>query len=404
MGMDTHSRFLEIRHSDSLGGGRTSRAHPRLAVFSIVLLLGLAGAISACGSGDDDNEPSTLHADLQVILEDLVARGVTPGVALAVASNEGPTWLGAAGVSDVEQKLPLSAQHHFRAGSILKTLVATAVLQSVERGTLALDDTLTERLPASVTDRIPNAETITVAMLLSHRAGVAEWVTNEKIQAIVSNPEHVWTLDEILGAVEAQSATFPPGTGYSYSNTHYVLLGEILSTAEGRSWREIVRERVIQRAGLSQTQLPESGDLGCPTPCARGYVPVDEALADLTFVDPSMAGASGGHALVTTVSDLTTFLRQLRAGALFERAETLETMLAFQSAPDPESRQLGYGLGAMQLESNGVVSIGHLGSTAGYQSFMLYVPKTGRYITGYINVMGDLAAVLVPILDRAGRP
>lgn len=58
----------------------------------------------------------------------------------------------------------------------------------------------------------------------------------------------------------------------------------------------------------------------------------------------------------------------------------------------------------MQLESNGVVAIGHLGSTAGYQSFMFYVPSTGRYVTGVMNVMGDLAAVLVPILDRAGRP
>ncbi|WP_164018311.1 serine hydrolase domain-containing protein [Pyxidicoccus trucidator] len=372
-------------------------------MVSVVLLLCLAGAVSGCDDNDDD-EPTTLHADLQATLADVVARGVTPGVALAVTSKEGQTWLGVAGLGDVEQKLPMSAQHHFRAGSVLKSFVAAAVLQSVERRTLALDDTLAERLPASVTERIANAETITVAMLLSHRSGIPEWVTEETNMAIVSDPEHVWTLEEILGVVGAQAPTFPPGAQYGYSNTNYVLLGEILSAAEGRSWRELVRERVIQRAGLSQTFLPEPGDLGCPTPCARGYVPFDEELADLTVVDPSMAGASGGHALVTTVSDLATFWEQLRDGALFERAETLDAMFAFQSAPDPESRLIGYGLGVMQLASKGIIAIGHLGTTAGYQSFMLYVPKTGRYVTGFTNVMGDLAAVLEPILDRAARP
>ncbi|RKH30269.1 class A beta-lactamase-related serine hydrolase [Corallococcus praedator] len=415
--MDIHSRRLEVSHGDSLEHGSSraspirspvrdpggmSRTRSRLASLCFALCLGLAaGVVTGC---DDDDASSRLHMDLQSIIEDAVSKGVTPGVSLAVASDEGSTWLGAAGVGDVERNQPMSAQHRFRAGSILKTLVATAVLQAVEQGTLALEDTLTERLPASVTDRIENAQSITVAMLLAHRSGIPEWVTDETNLAIMADPEHLWTLEEILGIAGAQPSAFPPGSGYGYSNTNYVLLGEILSAAEGRSWRAIVRERVIERAGLSHTRLPEPGDLDCPAPCARGYVPLDEGLADLTVVDPSMAGASGGHALETTVSDLLTFWKKLRAGALFERKQTLESMLAFQPAPEPESRLVGYGLGVMQLDSRGVVAVGHLGTTAGYQSFMLYVPKTGRYITGNINVMGDLAAVLVPIMDRAGRP
>ncbi|MFP2923636.1 serine hydrolase domain-containing protein [Pyxidicoccus sp. 3LG] len=388
-------------HPHTNGGTRTRRPSLGRAVLSIALLLGMAGAVSGCG---DDDEPMSLHADLQATLEDVVARGVTPGVALVVSSGNGQSWSGTAGLSDIERKLPMSAQDRFRAGSILKTLVATAVLQSVERGTLALDDTLTERLPASVTDRIANAESITLAMLLGHRSGIPEWVTDETNMAIVSDPEHVWTLDEILGIAGAQPPAFPPGAQYGYSNTNYVLLGEILSAAEGRSWRELVRERVIARAGLSHTSLPEPGDPGCAAPCARGYVPFDDELMDFTAVDPSMAGASGGHALVTTVFDLTAFWKQLRAGALFERADTLNAMLAFAPAPEPESRLVGYGLGVMRLESNGTVAVGHLGGTAGYQSFMLYLPETDRYVTGFTNVMGDLAAVLVPILDRASRP
>ncbi|MBZ4406841.1 serine hydrolase [Myxococcus sp. MISCRS1] len=372
-----------------------------MQTLPLLAMLSLAGAFTAC---NDDEEPSTLHADLQALMEDSVTHGLTPGIALAVASDEGSTWSGAAGVSDAPGQQPMSAQHRFRAGSIMKTFVATAVLQSVEQGKLTLEDTLTQHLPASVTARIANASSITVAMLLAHRSGIPEWVTEETNLAIVMDPEHVWSLEEILGISGAQSPAFPPGSQYGYSNTNYVLLGEILSAVEGRGWREVVRERVIERAGLSHTRAPEPADLSCPAPCARGYVPMDEEMADLTVVDPSMAGASGGHALETTVADLLTFWKKLRAGALFEREQTLESMLAFQSAPEPESRLVGYGLGVMRLESQGVVALGHLGTTAGYQSFMLYLPQTRRYLTGSINVMGDLAAVLEPLLERAGRP
>lgn len=396
--MKIHSRSTDLPRGASLAhhGGCS-----RQRLSSLLLLLALTGTVTAC---NDDEEPSTLHADLQALMEDSVTHGLTPGIALAVASDEGSTWSGAAGVGDLPSQQPMSAQHRFRAGSIMKTFVATAVLQSVEQGKLTLEDTLTQHLPASVTARIANASSITVAMLLAHRSGIPEWVTDETNLAIVMDPEHVWSLEEILGISGAQSPAFPPGSQYGYSNTNYVLLGEILSAVEGRGWREVVRERVIERAGLSHTRAPEPADLSCPAPCARGYVPMDEEMADLTVVDPSMAGASGGHALETTVADLLTFWKKLRAGALFEREQTLESMLAFQSAPEPESRLVGYGLGVMRLESQGVVALGHLGTTAGYQSFMLYLPQTRRYLTGSINVMGDLAAVLEPLLERAGRP
>lgn len=81
--------------------GGMSRARSRLASLSFALCLGLAAGVVT--GGDDDDASSTLHVDLQAIIEDAVSKGVTPGVSLAVASDEGPTWLGAAGVGDVER-------------------------------------------------------------------------------------------------------------------------------------------------------------------------------------------------------------------------------------------------------------------------------------------------------------
>jgi D-alanyl-D-alanine carboxypeptidase len=214
----------------------------------------------------------------------------------------------------------------------------------------------------------------------------------------------VWTLDAILERVATHSPSFEPGAQYGYSNTNYILLGEILSRVAGQSWRDAVRVQVFERAGLAHTSLPEPGDRECPAPCAHGYLKVDDALVDLTRVDPSMAGAAGGHALITTAADLSQFLRALRSGALFDEPSTLETMLAFEPAQEPEDPLVGYGLGVMKFELDSESAIGHIGTTAGYQGFMLYAPGTDRYFSGFINQMSDLAAVLGPLFERVARP
>lgn len=382
--------------------------HPKtftkLAASWQLLFSGLLGVWTACDEAATSSLPPKLRSDLQGILDNAVANEVTPGLALHVVGGDGETWSAAAGLADLERNAPLGPEERFRAGSVLKTFVATAVLQVVEAGALDLRDVLTTRLPAAVTARIPNAASIELGMLLGHRSGIPEWVTAEVEQAVVADPEHVWSLNEILDLIASQSSAFQPGSQYGYSNSNYILLGEILSEVTGRSWREIVRDQVLARAGLEHTSLPDPGDPECPEPCARGYLAIDGELVDVTRVDPSMAGASGGHALITTLADLTRCLQLLRDGALFDLPNTGEAMFTFQSAIDTESRLVGYGLGVMQLESNGNVAVGHLGGTAGYQSFVLYVAATDRYMSGFINVQGDLAAVLEPVLKRVARP
>jgi D-alanyl-D-alanine carboxypeptidase len=210
--------------------------------------------------------------------------------------------------------------------------------------------------------------------------------------------EHVFTLDEFLAAVEAQEPT-APGAGYSYSNTNYVLLGEILRARTGRDWRDVVTENVIDRAGMTRSALPLPGDRDMPAPMARGYMDLGNGLVDLTGMDPSMAAASGGHALITTPADLIAFQQALWAGELFDDPETLEQMLTFVPAVEPQAYQTEYGLGISVTEVEGVRYIGHLGSTAGYFGFTLHVPTTGYYLSGYMTVQGDLGAFVLPIFE-----
>jgi len=365
------------------------------------LLLASAAAVTACGDAGPASPPTfpaQLATDLQASLDKSVAAGVAPGVALFVSHPEHGSWAGAAGLGDIGQGQAMLADGHFRAGSTLKVLVATAVLQQVESHKLELGATLTELLPTAMTTQIARANEIDVRMLLSHRSGIPEFLGPEMLTIAAVDQAHIWTVDDFLTYATKNEPTGAPGASYSYSNTNYVLLGEILRMQTGKDWRDVVTENVIKRAKMTASSLPLPGDRAVPAPVNRGYMDLGDGMVDFTGMDPSMADASGGHALITTPADLTTFLRALMAGELFDNPGTLSQMLTFLPAAEaPGNPQTEYGLGIAVTEIGGGRFIGHLGRTAGYWGFTWYAPKTGYYVTGSMNQDADLGAFALPI-------
>ncbi len=128
-------------------------------------------------------------------------------------------------------------------------------------------------------------------------------------------------------------------------------------------------------------------------------------LVDVTEVgvDPSMAGAAGGQALVTTAEDLDRFLKAMFAGELFQNAETLDVMQTF--VPWAEGNPLspwvvGYGLGLMKAEFPGdIKAIGHSGDGANFHAFVFYLPDQGITISGMANFPDGFACFsqLIPL-------
>jgi D-alanyl-D-alanine carboxypeptidase len=192
---------------------------------------------------------------------------------------------------------------------------------------------------------------------------------------------------------------FEPGEQYACSNTDYTLLGLVIEEATGEPWRAAVRERVIDRLDLESTSLPEPGDVSLRDNAAHGYELVDGELRDFSDVDPSMAGAAGGHALLTTTEDLAHFMDALLAGELFEQPETFDEMLTLVPAADVPGK-VGYGLGIERYElPGGVEMIGHLGTTAGYRAFVGRLLAQQIDIAMVITNQDDPTPVLMPALE-----
>lgn len=391
--------------------GATSRLVDRRT-----LLVGAAGTLAAAGlrrparaAGYATSMPALsgtrfdpdLARRLQRVLRDTLRDPsiTAPGAILHVRSATLGAWTGVAGLGRVAPDVPIRRADRFRAGSIAKTFVAVVSLQLVERGGLSLDARLPDVLPASVVGRFPTAADITVRMLLDHRSGIPEWNSAAVGLEVARNPAKVWRVAEFLDLAAAQPPVFAPGTGFFYSSTNYNLLGLIIERITGRSWRREVTRRVIRPLRLTRTDLPAPGQRSIRGAHAHGYGELDGRRVDVTRVDPSLAGAAGGGALVTNVQDLARFLDALLRGRLFRRRATLRQMLDVAPAQG-DGGLAGYGLGIERYAvPGGVELIGHLGGTAGYRSFVGRVRPVNVTLAFALNAQDDPTPLVLPVVQ-----
>lgn len=342
---------------------------------------------STTTSETDSGSATGISTDMQqailAVMEQARVAHALPGMSVYVMHPDVGEWNHAVGVASLTDQSALGVDHAFRAGSNLKPFVAAAVLQQIERGALTLDTGLEEALGLETAARIPNGSQATLRMLLKHRSGIPEWVNDQTVSRIFEDPAYEWGQDDVLQAIEALPPDFEPDAAYGYSNTNYNLLGAVLESATGRPWRTVVFEDVLAAAGLTAAALPLPGDVTCGR-CARGHELLEEgAFVDTTEIDPSMAGASGGHALIVTPRELSAALRAVLEGDVFAEPETVALMQDFSPAGQPDVDE--YGMGLISSDYDGVRVQGHLGGTAGFLSFNFYLPQTGYYVAGFTN-------------------
>lgn len=236
----------------------------------------------------------------------------------------------ARGMADAARNRPLTVDTPLRIASNTKTFVAVTVLRLWEQGRIDLDapigPLLTPALDALLRGDGYATDRITVRHLLSHSSGLYDHGSDPRyIQAVLADPGHVWTREELVRLCTSYAdPQSPPGTAFRYSDTGYILLGDIVERITGQSLAQAVREQVgFERLGLRSTwwEIAEPTPAGT-LPRARQWL----GTTDATDVHPSMDLYGGGGLLMTT-RDLATFFAALFEGRVFDRPETLREML-----------------------------------------------------------------------------
>jgi len=255
------------------------------------------------------------------------------------------------GYQNIDTKTPTTLQTRYRIGSISKTMTAAMIMQLVEEGKLKLNTKLSNFFP-----KFPNARKITIEHLLRHRSGFKEIVHDKALEKWIEN-EH--NRAGILAQFIELGVQSEPGAEQLYNNNGYVILSYILEDIEGKSFLEILTERITKPYKLTNTYF--GGIMGTQTNEAISFVK-NGAWELSPTVHPTMPLGAGG--IVSTPNDLNTFINLLFRNKIVS-PESLRTMIPPKDL---------YGVGLMNYTLNNVNAIAHTGGIDGFRSWVVYFP------------------------------
>ena len=363
-------------------GGRVRRtvaATGLLAALTVTTACSGAGqpagtAATAPDQGVATAPPST-DADLEQTMTGILdahrADNEFVGAVLTLSQADATTVTATSGTQSLDADSGAVDPHiPWGIGSATKTFVAVVALQLAEEGALDLDAGITTFLP-----ELPAADRITPRQLLQHTSGLGEYLDEPAVQ---TDARREWTPAELIAVAEAAGRTGEPGGSHAYSNTNYIVLGEIIEQVTGNSWEDEVRERIVGPLGLRDTLL--SIPRGTP-----GYGLEGETLVDYTDRwHPSVGGAAGG--LESTAPDLLAFVQALADGRLLSE-DSQAQMNTFIPAEDLSQFGIDhrYGLGLEEYATDQLTVHGHLGSGAAHSVFIGFDTDSGAAVVVMMN-------------------
>jgi dipeptidyl aminopeptidase/acylaminoacyl peptidase/CubicO group peptidase (beta-lactamase class C family) len=317
-----------------------------------------------------------------------------------------------AGVLDTGSGHPVTADALFQIGSVTKVWTATAIMQLAEEGRLSLDTPVAELLPGWQLADPGVAARVTVRHLLTHTSGIDGDVFTDTGRGDDC-------LKLYVGLLAGQTQNHPLGATWSYCNAGYSVLGRILEEVTGRTWDEVMKERLITPLGLAATAtLPEDVLLH---PAAGGHVEHEgEVTAAPVWHLPRSVGPAG--LISANAADVLAFARLHLAGGRTAGGEQLlgaesTAAMAEHQADLPDKLSLGdsWGLGWIRFGWDGHRLIGHDGNTIGHAAFLRLLPEQGLAVTLLTNkesardlyqdlfaeVFAELAGVTMPAPIKA---
>jgi uncharacterized protein YbbC (DUF1343 family)/CubicO group peptidase (beta-lactamase class C family) len=291
-------------------------AHGARFLIAAVVLLVLTGSSQVFADMPD-------FTGVDEAARDAVASGDIPGVVVLVGRGDETLYHRAWGWRTlVPAPVPMTADTIFDIASLTKPLGTTvAVMALVERGALKLDAPLGRYLREF---RGRSFEQVTIHRILTHSAG---------FPALPANGTLNGGFPAAARALAQRPLDYSPGTGFQYSDTGFILLGEVVRRVGGEPLDRYLEHILVRPLGLRDTAFRPSGAMRArvaPTDFQHG------ALLQGQVHDPRarLLGGVAGHAgMFSTAADLARICRMLLNGGELDgrrvlRDSTVRTMWA----------------------------------------------------------------------------
>jgi CubicO group peptidase (beta-lactamase class C family) len=286
------------------------------------------------------------------------------------------------GMASVELEVPNTPQTKFRIGSITKVFTATAIMLLQERGKLSLQDSICKY----VADCPASWQPITIHHLLSHTSGLAKHDTAGVYLKTAMLP---MPLAELIETFKNKPADFQPGEKFDYNNNGYILLGQVIEKASGKSYEAFLKENIFQPLKMLDSGYDNHDPIIKNR--AAGYRSEGATLFNAAYIDQSQPFSAG--ALYSTTGDLMLLDQAINDGK-FLSPKTQETMTTALSG--------NYGYGWFVNKQFNRRAVFHPGGVPGFSAMITRFPDEKVVIVTLSNLENsqiiragnDLAAIV----------
>lgn len=318
-------------------------------------------------------------ADIEPVVDELVAETLLadgPGVAVLVAEPGQKPFIKGYGLANLSTETAIDENSLFDLASVSKSITALTILALVEAGQFSLDSEVGSLLEEFQVP--PRGRPITIRDLLQHTSGLQDYSEDfsegdEEFAQLTAETHVEW-----LNGTTAKS---PPGRTFEYNNSNYSLLVRVAEVVEGKSFDEVVRERIFQAAGMQVSFVYDAKPARLPKSAVKGYTVEDQSASPSELLT-AITGDGNGY---TSVKDLSRFVKALTEGRIVSSKLLREAWSPGEYDNGCPIREDGssYGLGWELFPES--YQVGHSGSWYGTSTYLLLNRQTKQAIAVLSN-------------------
>ena len=315
-------------------------------------------------------------------------RTTSPGAAIAVIRDGKTVYMRGYGMAKIEDGILVKTNSVFDIGSVSKQFTAACVAMLIQDGKLSLDDDVRKYI--SEFPRYP--QPVKIRHLIHHTSGVKDYIALLVFAGFLPETDSP-TAQETLDIICRQKhLNFAPGEQYSYSNSGYFLLSQIVERISGKSLKDFAQERIFGPLGMQHTFFQDDHSRIVPNR-ASGYDPQPDGGYKFNM---SRWSQTGDGAVYTTVEDLVLWDEAFRTYALGR--DFMAGLLTMDPLNDGAKNNYAFGL--FVGEHKGLKTISHGGAWAGYRSAFVRFPEKNLTVICLSNLSTmDATAMSYKVAD-----
>ena len=301
----------------------------------------------------------------------------SPGCAVAIVKNDSILFAKGYGMANLEYNIPIEPETIFHMASISKQFTAFSIVLLAKQDKLKLDDDIHKYLTW-----FPDLkEKITIRNLLNHTSGIRDqW---QLLAISGTRLDDVITQDHIIKILSKQQAlNFKPGEQYSYSNSGFTLLAEIVRSVTGQSLRQFTDSAIFKPLGMTSTHFHDDYEEIVKNR-SYSYSRIDSVHFANSILSYSNAGATS---LFTNVNDMSKWIMNFYTHKVGDQRD-IEQLT--QKGKLNSGKELNYALGIVSDTYNGWRQFAHGGADAGYRTYLAVFPDLKMGFAVFSN-LGDV--------------